>query len=427
MDARQTTLELLHSPLFLELRSKKLIPDTWIERESEDSLVLGHEKADFIIYSSEWSFSMLKKAVLTLIEIGRICDKHGWFLQDGHLWNMVFFGSRPVHVDFGSFRKGKAKLDWPFYKELIFNGLLPLLIWSKGDFYLANRILSDSFPRRIQPFPDINTAPFYFKNLKMFRKPRDLEYWLKVLCNLCMLPFAPLQKRQFNTQRYLTLQYPSLNEIEAQVDGLNLPKHTTEWGIYHKTHYEDKAAKGRFKRIIELLKTIEWSTAVDMAGNGGFFTTLMLEAFPQNRALCLDYDSQAIERAFTRSLDYATDLVVADRLSCGMVNICYPTVGPIPLERRISADLVIALAVTHHLFLRQSIDADEFFAFLHRVSKRFLAIEFMPLGLWFEGKAPPLPDWYSEQWFVTHLAKKFSVITREQLEANRVFFLCKVL
>ncbi len=195
----------------------------------------------------------------------------------------------------------------------------------------------------------------------------------------------------------------------------------------HKTHYEDKAAKGRFKRIIELLKTIEWSTAVDMAGNGGFFTTLMLEAFPQNRALCLDYDSQAIERAFTRSLDYATDLVVADRLSCGMVNICYPTEGQIPLERRVSADLVIALAVTHHLFLRQSIDADEFFAFLHRVSKRFLAIEFMPLGLWFEGKAPPLPDWYSEQWFVTHLAKKFSVITREQLEANRVFFLCKVL
>ena len=61
VDARQTTLELLHSPLFLELRSKKLIPDTWIERESEDSLVLGHEKADFIIYSSEWSFSMLKK------------------------------------------------------------------------------------------------------------------------------------------------------------------------------------------------------------------------------------------------------------------------------------------------------------------------------------------------------------------------------
>jgi hypothetical protein len=420
-DARDITLELLNSGLFKELVERRLLPETWIEEKTENSLVLGHKKADFILYASEWTFSMLKKAVLTLIEVHKVCEKHGWFLQDGHLWNVVFFGDDPMLVDFGSLKKGKAEPDWPFFKELVANAFFPLLLWSGGDFYMANLILSDTYPNRLQPFPTFSNAPVYFEKLKVFRKKRDLQYWFGFFCNLFLIPFPPLRKYQFKIWRYRTLRNPAVCEVQREAEKLQPPKVWTEWDAYHEPNYSDGEVSSRFLRIIELLKSIDWTTAVDLAGNGGYFTMQVLKNFPEAKMLCLDYDSRAIERAYTRNV---TAEEPYKNLTCGMVNFCYPSDGHIPLSGRISSDLVIALAVTHHLFLRQSISSEVFFDFLHDTSKKYLAIEFMPLGLWREGVAPPVPAWYTEEWFRKELDRRFAVIVREQLEENRVFFLC---
>jgi len=195
-EARQETLELLNSQLFVELVEKKLFPSTRIVEESSDKLVLQHDKAAFVIYPGEWSFSMLKKAVLTLLYIAELCGRHGWYLQDGHLWNMVFFGGSPMLVDFGSLKKGEQSTTQTFYWQALVYAFLPLLLWSEGDFYLANRLLTDTYPRRLQPFPSIGNTPIYQNRLKMFRRRRGLPYWSKLACNLCMLPFPPLRKYQ---------------------------------------------------------------------------------------------------------------------------------------------------------------------------------------------------------------------------------------
>jgi hypothetical protein len=49
----------------------------------------------------------------------------------------------------------------------------------------------------------------------------------------------------------------------------------------------------------------------------------------------------------------------------------------------------------------------------------------MPLGLWNGTAAPPLPAWYTKEWFKACLETRFKVLLEEQIEENRILFFCE--
>jgi hypothetical protein len=49
-------------------------------------------------------------------------------------------------------------------------------------------------------------------------------------------------------------------------------------------------------------------------------------------------------------------------------------------------------------------------------------IEFMPLGLFDGTSTPPIPSWYSVDWFRSNFAKQFELLQEETLEENRILF-----
>lgn len=74
--------------------------------------------------------------------------------------------------------------------------------------------------------------------------------------------------------------------------------------------------------------------------------------------------------------------------------------------QRLGADIVIALAVTHHLILTQKVKLDTIVELLYSYSKRYVIVEFMPLGLWSEGATDvEVPDWYNLDWFIDGMKK----------------------
>ena len=92
-------------------------------------------------------------------------------------------------------------------------------------------------------------------------------------------------------------------------------------------------------------------------------------------------------------------------------------------EERWKADLVLAMALTHHLLLSQYLNIDAMFERLARCTNRYLLIEFMPLGLWDGDNAPELPSWYTLLWFQSHMEKLFTVLLVQQMEKNRIMLL----
>jgi hypothetical protein len=97
-----------------------------------------------------------------------------------------------------------------------------------------------------------------------------------------------------------------------------------------------------------------------------------------------------------------------------------------PGARDLSADVVIALALTHHLLLTQGYRLDAVVERIAAYGQRHMVIEFMPKGLWDGSSGPPVPSWYNQEWFAAGLARAGRIVLCEKLEENRVAFLVEL-
>ncbi len=368
--------------------------------------------------SWEWSFSMLKDASLTLIDIAKMCEKYGYGLFDSHIYNIVFFSAIPMFVDFGSFRKNAiTKINLP-KQEFLRNSFLPLKLWSEGNFYLANRLLADQQKVcRLLPHNDISNLPIFERYYRGLRGGRRSVYCIKKIFN--MLLWRSMRSRLFDLSRYSRINF-SLEGIEAEIKKIPHPKGRTKWNNYHDKHFNSDSIKKRFVTILNVIRKYEWKTVVDVAGNRGFFSEKLSGEFDEAKILCIDYDSQALERQYNRICQIDN---LKHRISLGM-NILYPEGSSLRFEDRARADILFALAIMHHLILSQHADIEAVLEKFSKMTRKYLAIEFMPLGLWDGEKAPPLPEWYTENWFESNLAARFEILEKEKVE-HRIFFFCK--
>ena len=423
-DYKEAALKFLNSELFEDLVSNRLFPETKVVQSSNEAggLVLEHKRAPFILYAWEWSFSMLKDAIYTILSVADLCEKHEYHLQDSHVYNVVFFSGHPMGIDFGSFREGKGSQSFP-QEELLRHGYLPLKLWSEGHFYIANCLQRDLLDgRRLQPFTVVEGSPLFHEQVQPFIRQKDSKYWLKRLANMAMWRIPGMRNQLFDWSRYGKVDY-SAEEMRQRIKPLLVPATKTEWEGYHDANYfVTGEVSQRFNRIMQILSDVSWETAVDVAGNSGFFTELLARRFPDARFLCLDYDSRAIESQYCR---IRGNNDISDRITTGMVNLMYPECRLLQLENRVRADLVLALALTHHLLLRQNADINIILQLFGRITRRYLAIEFMPLGLWNGKTTKAVPAWYTQEWFKNRLEAHFHVLIEEQLEPNRILFLCE--
>jgi hypothetical protein len=92
------------------------------------------------------------------------------------------------------------------------------------------------------------------------------------------------------------------------------------------------------------------------------------------------------------------------------------------LEQRFGSEAVVALAITHHLLLGQNLAIEHVLKIIAAFSRRYVFIEFMPKGLYNGRFAPPVPAWYSLDWFRNALQAEIDILLEEKLEENRILF-----
>jgi hypothetical protein len=95
-------------------------------------------------------------------------------------------------------------------------------------------------------------------------------------------------------------------------------------------------------------------------------------------------------------------------------------------SERFKSDVAIALALTHHLLLSQGYDIDDILKNVSAYARKYVFVEFMPLGLWVTGQKPNVPDWYTPDWFRQSFVKFFDLILEEKLRVNNILFVGKV-
>jgi hypothetical protein len=421
--------ELMASGLIQRLIAKRLIPNTVLSEYTVQGyeFILAHETAPYVSYPTEWSFSMYRDAANLVLDVIEIAQEFGYILKDSHPYNVVFFGVTPLYVDIGSLVKCEdahslVPVDfksWYYY---------PLSIWSSGDTFLANRIISDSH----QCMPEHS----YQRYLAGGKQPRRLAFpklGLKIRdkCRRIISDPAHLLRGSQHeneptipTKKIIANAEREVSQWRNKIRNLTAPQVISQWNDYHDEYMAEHEIDStpRFDRLVELVNQLDATTATEIAGNQGIFSLQLLKRTKIESIVCTDADAQAVDKLYQycrRTSDRNSKTVSPCIVDFMVPEVNYFTSLP---SERFRADIVFALAVTHHLLLSNRFRIHDILDVISRYSKRYAFIEFMPLGLWNGVQAAPTPDWYTEAWFREAFEQHFKLIHHEQIETNRILF-----
>ena len=420
------------SGMMQELIDGGLFVETWISDVKIEgfNLVMEHKRIEFWNYPYEWSFTMLRDAALVVLDTNKVANKYGYELFDVHGNNMVFDMCKPVYIDFGSFfkvdpRNGKG---WSGYLHFYNSFYMPLYLYKKGYYDLSQTIMlfhgyystKDLFLLR-------------YRNARLFgTKVSDLIYkWFFNSRRLANARYFKVEEK-FSDHKHASYIFKfkkfyqnkfSLNKAFRLMNGLKKSGFDSYWKNYHDEITPGKNA--RFLRLAELIDTklTDAKTMIELASNQGKFANFVLENTHIEQMIATDYDKNALDHIYRNN-----------KGSKKVLPLLYDFVRPngrridTNIEERIKADVVMALAVTHHLVLTQDIPLQHTFKVMERLTNKYVIVEFMPLGLYSgeENVTPTLPDFYTLDWFKGIFSDHFTYIHDEKLEKNRHVFIGEI-
>ncbi|MCT7516348.1 hypothetical protein [Aliarcobacter cryaerophilus] len=373
----QEIKNLLTSGLIDELVQKQLFPMTKIvdiKIEGFD-LVLEHDKIPLRNMYTKWSFDMLKQSALTTLEVNEIALKYGYELRDAHFLNTMFFYGKSFFIDLDSFVLKKNE-KWSAYRQFI-----------------------DSYMRLLQ----------------LLSLQSNFEYQDSIKAMAYYIPHKIYNSLISEEDRYTYEQHLSSWQLIDAINKMELIESNTMWKNYHDTFEYDLNKHVRLKKIIELIQQYKPKNIVDLASNAGEFAKAILDKCELvEHVVCIDRDHYAINKLFNTSQGYNITPLYDD-----LTNDYYLTLSDKPV-----GELVLALALTHHLLLGAKYHIDYIFEKIGSFTSKYILIEFMPLGLYSSevNEIPAIPQWYTQEWFEAEFSKNFKLLYKEQVEINRMVF-----
>ncbi len=355
-------------------------------------LIIKHRKIPFVSYISEWNAQMIKDAALLICNLSRELARLELTIRDVHPWNVLFdLGGKPYFIDWGALCPLKDQKRWPH--EVIRDWyLMPMYLKYVGKDSLAKRLLMDT-STKIDP-SDIS------KLLRSWRSPIKYLDW-KWKCFSMSIGSKKMDSKYFD-------------RIERIIDSIPIRVGKTEWSDYTEegkelTHDYSDDWPIRIKSVYEILKQHKPSTVLDIGSNKGWFSELA-EGIGSD-VIAVDIDEESVIELYRRLkiknrkiLPLVMDFIFPTN-SHGMLN-CYPSA-----EDRFGSDMVMVLAVTHHLVFKRDLNFDVISSALAKFSKKWLLVEFVPaddihVNKWVADSGQDY-SWYNIENFIDSLRKDF--------------------
>lgn len=391
--------------------------------------VLRHETIDVISYPYEWSFEMLRDAARLQLQLTRSALADKLITKDASPYNIQFVGTKPVFIDVGSFERLRSGEPWPGYRQFCELFLYPLLVqaWCDVPFQPMLRGCVDG----ITP----ETAAGILRGRAALHRG--------VLTHVKLHARAERRYRDAGRERDVKHELkragfgPRL--IDAQLQGLQRMVERTEWKAATSTwseysdrsHYaeHDLTSKDAFVAS-SVAATPGARRVLDLGANDGRFSRVALGAGAET-VVAVDSDDLVIDRLY-RELRAAGE----QRILPLVVDLSDPSpaLGWRSTERpsfaqRIQADLVLCLAVVHHLALPNMVPLDEIVAFLADFGAP-LVVEFphpddpMATRL-LNRKRDGVFDAYNRENWERLLGERFAIVATETLPSGtRTLYRC---
>jgi ribosomal protein L11 methylase PrmA len=321
--------------------------------------VIRPERIDVVSYPYEWTFGGLREAALLTLDIELEALAAGWSLKDASAYNIQFRDARPIHIDSLSFEPYEDGAPWVAYRQFCEQFLAPLALVARRDVRLAEllRLGPDGIPldlaSRLLPWRTrLNFGLLSHLHLHAGAQVRHAADAADAANATDGDGGGAARRTRLPRARLEGL----LRNLRATVAGLDWRPAGTEWADYAEhTSYGERAAADKDRLVDELVREVPGTRLWDLGANTGRFSRIAADA--GKRVVALDIDPAAAERHFRaiRAAD-RTDILplVADIANPS------PALGWAGRERRsllerADADVVMALALVHHLAIGRNV------------------------------------------------------------------------
>jgi len=322
----------------------------------------------FVSYPYEWCPGQLRDAGLATIALQKMALARGLLLKDASAYNVQHEGGRPVHIDLLSFERVRPGRPWVAYRQFCQHFLAPLALARYRDPRLL-RLLSthlDGIP------------------LDVASRLLPTRTWLRPSLFVHLHAHALVSSRLADSGKDSRARVRG-QALEALADSLERSVRSLGWtppaGVWRdymaeRTYSESALASKRATLATWLGRGHR--RVLDAGANVGEFSRLA--AGKAELVLSLDADYASVETLY-RSLGGPDDgrilPLVADLASPS------PALGwnqseREPLLERLRSDLVLALALVHHLVLAAGAPIESVIALLARLGREAF-VEYVPM------------------------------------------------
>ncbi len=382
---------------------------------------LKHETIPFISYPYEWPFGMLKDAALLHLELLQAALSESLTLKDASAYNVQWVGARPVFIDVTSFEPLAPGEPWIGYRQFCALFLYPLILeayrgipfrpWLRGS---IDGISSADCARMMSARDLFRPGVLLHVALqnRLQGQYADTKKEMK----------ADLRAAGFNR----ALIEANVQRLHRLITGLtwgDAGSAKSEWSEYadHNSYdAADRQAKQRFVRTA-VQSQERWRLVWDLGANTGDYSRIAAEN--ANTVVAMDADALAIERLYRKLKGEANRTILPLVMNVADPS---PNLGWRGLERkglveRGRPDLVLCLALIHHVVISANIPMRDFVAWLAGLGAS-LVIEFVtkddPMTrTLLRNKVDQYPD-YDLLCFEKTLADAFDIHRREALASG---------
>jgi hypothetical protein len=414
---------LMKSGLYDELvRSEKLIAHEETAGQAAFGFTGGNvllpQQLAFISYPYEWSFDMWKDAALLTLHIALAALKKDMVLKDATPFNVQFVNGKPLFIDTLSFENYESGKPWVAYHQFseCFLGPLLLMHYCHPDSGKLFTVYPSGIPMDVL----VNLLPKSSRwNMNTF-----LHIHLQA-------KFSGKQQKRSGSESHFSRRKLELllKGLEGFIGKLSPKKVKTAWDDYYtSTILGDAYLQAKTTLVRSFCNDIEYKTVIDLGANDGHFSLLFNE---DKQVMATDADSNCINHLYLKIkkegrgniLPLVNDLATPS-----------PAIGWANTERdsftaRLKADLVLALALVHHLAIAGNVPLQKIAGWLQPMAG-YLIIEFVPktdekVQLLLQNRKDIFND-YSAGDFKTAFAGAFQIIKEEEIgNTGRILFLMK--
>ena len=321
--------------------------------------LLAHARVPFWSYPYEWSFTMLKAAALLQLQLLGAALDEGLTMKDATPYNITFRGVSPVFIDVGSFRQYERGEPWLGYGQFCRMFLYPLMMRAHGGIAfqpLMRGSLDGITPDHIRSV---------IRGSRLLRPGAILDVVMQARAERTLAASKRDLRAELSTAGFsIDMIKSNVKRLTSVIEKTVWQSRASTWSDYNTCAHvsTQRGPKEDFVRTVvdSTRRRLVW----DLGANDGHFSRLA--AGNADLVVAADADELVVDRLFQSLTEVGPGNVLP---------LVFDLADPSPglgwrsqerrrLEDRGSPDLVLLLAVIHHLVISANLPLAEIIEWL---------------------------------------------------------------